>query len=119
MDSGETWRKTSFAKPFYKSRAWQDARSVVLDRAHGLCERCLERGEVRPADVVHHKTPLSPENVADLDVALNPGNLMALCNDCHTEVHHELGIGALNGVPRKQEPRVRFDADGNVIRKEP
>ena len=68
MDEPSTWRKTSFAKPFYKSRAWQDARSVVLDRAHGLCERCLERGEVRPADVVHHKTPLSPENVTDLNV---------------------------------------------------
>ena len=85
-----------------------------MDRAHGLCERCAEAGVLKPADVVHHKTPLNAENVNDPEVALNPDNLMALCDECHTEVHKKLGIGALNGSA--EEPRVRFDANGNVLK---
>jgi len=110
-----TWRKTPFAKPFYKSAKWQRVRKVVLDRSHGLCERCMERGEVRPADVVHHVIPLSPENVGDPAISLNPEKLMALCDECHTAVHQELGIGALNGHP-PEEPRVGFDSEGNVVK---
>lgn len=114
MSKSPTWRKTPFAKPFYHSRAWQDVRSFVLDRAHGLCERCLEKGVYKPADVVHHKVPLSPENMNDPDIALNPERLIALCDDCHTEVHQELGIGAMNG-PKPVKPRVGFDKFGNVV----
>ena len=62
---------------------------------------------MKPADVVHHTIPLSPENMDDPDITLNPKRLVALCNDCHTEVHQELGIGAMNG--NKQKPRVGFD----------
>ena len=115
MAKTATWRDTQFAKPFYRSRAWQDVRKVVWDRAHGLCERCMERGEVKPADVVHHVKPLNSENVNDPDVALNPSNLIALCDECHTEVHTQLGIGALNGS-KEEEPRVGFDSEGNVVR---
>lgn len=115
MTKTATWRNTPFAHQFYHSKAWKNARKVAWDRAHGLCERCAERGIVKPADVVHHKTPLSPDNMGDLDVTLNPERLIALCDDCHTEVHRELGIGAMNG--RKEDAaRVRFDEDGNVVR---
>lgn len=76
----------------------------------------MERGELKPADVVHHKIPLNPENVNDPAISLNPELLIALCDDCHTEVHKQLGIGAL-GTPRRDEPsRVGFDEEGNVIR---
>lgn len=112
-----TWRNTPFAEPFYHSRAWRDVRSVVMDRAHGLCERCMEAGEVKPADVVHHAVPLTPENVGDPGVSLNPEKLVALCHDCHTEVHQQLGVGAMNGVKR-EPPRVGFDERGNVVRLE-
>ena len=114
MAKTATWRNTPFAHQFYHSRAWQGVRSLVWDRAHGLCERCMERGIVKPADVVHHTIPLSPENMDDPDITLNPKRLVALCNDCHTEVHQELGIGAMNG--NKQKPRVGFDEEGNVVR---
>ena len=110
-----TWRNTPFAHKFYHSRAWLNVRSMVWSRAGGLCERCLKQGEVKPAEVVHHKTPLTPENVDDPAVSLNPDNLVALCHDCHTEVHQHLGMGAMNG--RKfEEPRVRFDEEGNVVK---
>lgn len=115
MAKTATWRDTPFAKPFYKGRAWQKVRAFVLDRSHGLCEKCLEKGEIVPADVVHHKVPLTAENVNDPDVALNPERLVALCHDCHTEEHKRLGVGALNGgLP--DPPRVGFDEEGNVVR---
>ena len=115
MAKTATWRNTQYAKPFYRSKAWQDTRAFVWDRAHGLCERCMERGEVKAADVVHHMKPLTEANVNDPDVALNPDNLVALCHDCHTEVHQLLGIGAMNGR-KLEEPRVGFDSEGNVVR---
>lgn len=115
MPKTATWRNTPFAKRFYKGKAWQDVRSFVWDRANGLCERCLERGELKPADVVHHTIPLTPENMVDPDIALNPERLIALCDECHTEEHRRLGIGAMNGE-KVENPRVGFDSEGNVVR---
>ena len=109
-----TWRNTPFAHQFYHSAQWQRVRKLVLDRAHGLCEKCLERGVVRPADVVHHVVPLSPENAGDPSISLNQDNLVALCDDCHTRVHKKLGIGALNGA-EPMEPRVGFDENGDIV----
>ncbi len=114
MAKSPTWRNTPFAKKFYHSKRWEGVRRLVWDRAQGLCERCKSRGVLKPADVVHHKIPLSPENMDDPDVSLNPDNLVALCHDCHTEVHQKLGVGAMNGS--KDEPRVGFDSEGNVVR---
>lgn len=114
MAKTPTWRNTPFAHKFYHSRSWQDVRAFVWDRAHGLCERCAEKGEMTPADVVHHVIPLSAGNVDDPNISLNPDNLVALCHDCHTEVHKKLGVGALNG--NDEEPRVGFDSEGNVVR---
>lgn len=115
MPKTATWRDSPLFKRFYKSRAWQDVRSVVLDRSHGLCERCMARGEDKPADVVHHVVPLDDQKVNDPDIALNPDRLMALCHECHTEVHQQLGIGAMNGGV-VEKPRVGFDSEGNVVR---
>lgn len=111
-----TWRNTPFAHRFYHSRAWQDVRAFVMDRSHGLCERCAEKGEVKPADVVHHRIPLSEANMDDPKVTLDPANLIALCDECHTEVHKIIGVGAFEGKTRVEEARVRFDSDGNVMR---
>ena len=79
-----------------------------------MCERCMEKGELKPADVVHHTTPLTVENMGDPDVSLNQERLVALCHDCHTEVHKMLGVGALNH--REEKPRVGYDDEGNVVR---
>lgn len=114
MAKTATWRNTPFAHGFYHSKAWLNVRGLVMERSHGLCERCMAKGVVKPADVVHHTVPLSVENMNDPSVSLNPEKLMALCHDCHTEVHKELGIGALNGEIEK--PRVGFDSEGNVVR---
>ena len=76
-----------FAKEFYHSSAWKACRESFLKQKRGLCEQCLKRGMYVPADTVHHIKHLSPENINDPSITLNYQNLMALCRDCHAEMH--------------------------------
>lgn len=76
-----------FAKAFYLSPAWRNCRDAYVSSRRGLCERCLERGIVRPGVIVHHRVHVSPENVGDPDVVLNWDNLQLVCRDCHAELH--------------------------------
>jgi 5-methylcytosine-specific restriction endonuclease McrA len=76
-----------FAKTFYKSKAWQQCRASYLKSVGGLCERCLAKGLIKPAVMVHHKTYITPDNINDPNVTLNWNNLEALCQDCHTDEH--------------------------------
>ena len=72
---------------FYNSQAWKDTRRNYKQSVGGLCERCLKKGLYNPAEVVHHKTPLTADNINDLSLSLGWDNLQALCRNCHTEVH--------------------------------
>lgn len=59
---------------------WRRIRDRYIT-AHPLCERCLAEGRYTPADLVHHKRPLSDGGTHD------ESNLMALCNSCHEKEH--------------------------------
>ena len=74
---------------FYTSRAWRRCRKSFLASKGGLCEICAQKGLIEPATQVHHKTHISPDNVDNPAVTLNYANLMALCDACHSEIHHE------------------------------
>lgn len=71
-----------FAKAFYKSKEWQMTREYVLRRDNYLCVKCG-----RPAEEVHHIKHLSPSNIYDPAVTMNPDNLASLCKDCHFAEH--------------------------------
>lgn len=94
----------AFAKPFYNSDQWQSARRSVLARSGGLCERCLDKGLIRAADVVHHTIPLTPDNISDPSITLNPAKLEALCSDCHAAAH-----------AKEKQRRYHINNDGEVI----
>lgn len=106
-----------FAKRLYKSRAWENVRQAVIDRSRGLCEECLKRGELTPGRIVHHKTPLTPENIDDPAIALDPGMCEYVCKECHEEIHARLGEGALPGRGDHGRARIGFDEYGNVVRR--
>ena len=59
-------------------------RKAVLMRDNYLCVKCG-----KPAEEVHHKKHLSPENIMDLSVCLDMNNLASLCRDCHFAEHKE------------------------------
>lgn len=80
-------KQPEFADTFYKSFAWKKCRAGYLRSVGGLCERCLARGLVVPADQVHHIRKLTPENLNDPAVTLSWDNLEALCFECHIAEH--------------------------------
>ena len=77
-------------KDFYATPAWKHTRKAYRQSVGGLCERCLAKGIVTPAEIVHHIVPLTDDNISNLDLALGWGNLQALCRKCHAEVHEEM-----------------------------
>jgi len=72
---------------FYTKTAWRKCRAAFLQSKSGLCELCLKKGLIVPAEHVHHIKPITTETVDDPEITLNFGNLMALCEECHQEQH--------------------------------
>jgi 5-methylcytosine-specific restriction protein A len=91
-----------FAKSFYDSRLWQNARRIALRRDHYCCVYC----DARAAEV-HHKMELTPGNIDDIAVTLNPDNLISLCHRCHTKL-----TAGNNGDLREE---YIFDDYGQVV----
>jgi 5-methylcytosine-specific restriction endonuclease McrA len=93
-----------YAKGFYKSRAWIKCRDSFLASKNYECEGC---GGL--AIVVHHKQPITPQNINDPNITLNWDNLEALCLDCHNEVH---GRGSRKVIA----DGLMFDKNGQVVK---
>ena len=73
--------------PFYVSRAWLNARRQALHDANYQCQRCKASliGMGRHAHVHHRK-----EYKRAPALAIEPLNLMALCQPCHNAEHHTM-----------------------------
>ena len=78
-----------FSYQFYRTDAWQHCRESVLKRDRYLCVECLKRGIYTPAWTVHHIVHLTPDNINDPNVALDPKNLESVCIKCHADIHAE------------------------------
>lgn len=89
---------------------WLRLRKAKLT-AQPLCERCRENGIVRAATEVHHVKPVE-DALTDAEKArlmFDPHNLMALCHDCHIEIHRQLGrSGKAHAKRRASEQLTRF-----------
>ena len=91
-------------KAFYKTQEWRDARQAYLKRVGGLCERCLKRGLITPAIVVHHRIHLDSKTITDPKMRTGYDNLEALCWACHEREH-------------KSSKRYMVDINGHVYTK--
>lgn len=72
---------------FYRTKLWRETQRAYMCSVDGVCERCLAKGQVVPARVVHHKIHLNSSNVLDASIAYGFDNLEALCSDCHNKEH--------------------------------
>ncbi|WP_270441352.1 HNH endonuclease [Acidaminococcus provencensis] len=72
-----------FSKRFYNSKAWNDLAKLIREQRHYICDRCGKPG----ATQVHHIIELTPDNINDPSVSLNPRNLQLLCHECHNAIH--------------------------------
>lgn len=81
---------------FYTSAAWRSLRMQLLH------ERTLKNGTllsdysgkpiIRTYDIVlHHKIPLTLENVNDFNISLNAENIMIVTQKEHNEIHARFG----------------------------
>lgn len=92
-----------WARAFYFSPEWRATREAYAASVGWLCEDCLSRGLYVPGKVVHHVTPLTPENIRNPKIALAWSNLRLVCQDCHAEEHR-----------RNDGKRYRIMSDGTV-----
>lgn len=73
-------------KNIYNTHRWRTMRLNYLMR-NPICEKCKKELSTE----VHHKTPISSAG-DDLQLMYKLGfdikNLMALCNNCHKEIHY-------------------------------
>ena len=88
-DKNKRTNKGQFAKAFYMSGAWIECARAYRKSVGGLCERCAAKGLIVPAEEVHHKVKLAPDNLSDPTIALDWNNLEALCKDCHIKAHRK------------------------------
>ena len=72
-----------FARKFYSSSAWLTARELYLKTQDYICERCGE-----PALIVHHVKHINKDNINDPNITLSFDNFMAVCQECHNQIHY-------------------------------
>ena len=70
---------------FYICHAWIHLRKEVLQEQPHECQLCKAKGLYVPATTVHHVKTVRRCPW----LALTKGNLLAVCDDCHYEIHHK------------------------------
>lgn len=81
---------------FYQSKQWRVLLTNVKDERlndEGLtiCEYC-GKPIVRVYDCIgHHIEELTEDNVNNVDISLNPSNVMLVHHKCHNIIHNKLG----------------------------
>lgn len=81
-----------WAARLYNSKEWKDLRQSLIIQRGAKCERCGKDCTFAPYELIgHHKKELTPANVNDAMIALNPDNIEIICTDCHNKEHHRFG----------------------------
>lgn len=94
------------------SAKWQRLRDMYKAQ-HPVCEMCEKNGRTSLAKVVHHIVPI--EDARDVvmmeSLAYDWNNLMALCEDCHEQIHYKLGSRFKAGKKAKRAEAKRVAAE--------
>ena len=94
---------TSLAQ-FYNSEIWRVFRLQLIDERTNKTDGilyCEHSGKplVKSFDIVaHHVIPLTMANVNDLNISLNPDNIMLVSQSAHNEIHARFGYTAQRKV---------------------
>lgn len=80
-----------WAASFYTSTRWKKFR-LALIRERGLrCEKCGRTLLDESLIEADHIRELTPDNILNPAISLNPHNIQLLCKDCHNEKHGRYG----------------------------
>lgn len=72
-----------FAHKLYTSKAWGELRRNLIIERGPVCQECGSLIADSSKLVGHHTIMLSPDNINDPNVALNPAFIRLLCTWCH------------------------------------
>jgi len=87
--------KYALLQSFYASEAWQKFRMLIINQRGLRCEYCGELVTKASDLTLHHsEIEMTPENVNDALIALNPDNVMVVHHDCHNKIHNRFGYQA-------------------------
>lgn len=86
-------------KAFYNSQEWITFREAVMVERGFYCEHCgrliVDKNEL----TVHHIEELTPFNVDDPMISLNPDNVLVVhAHPCHDEIHKRFGFAGKQKV---------------------
>ena len=83
-----------WALKLYKSKAWRGLRRALIAERGPTCEHCGKDCTMDPSELQgDHIIELTPQNVQDASIALNPSNVRLHCRECHNEHHKRWGQG--------------------------
>lgn len=70
------------------SARWRHLRNEVISE-QPVCQECQKRGIVKASTCVHHLVPIESQKSerAAIETAFRRSNLVALCFDCHKNIH--------------------------------
>lgn len=88
---------------FYNSQEWKDCRRLLIaarTKDDGfLYDEFSGKPLLKNYDIIaHHKTPLTMQNVNDVNISLNPDNIMLVSQKSHNEIHSRFGYTAQRKV---------------------
>lgn len=77
---------------FYKSKEWENLLQLLkMERVDSngnlICEYCGQPIVKKYDCIGHHKIELTEANVNDVDVSLNPDNIILIHFKCHNKIH--------------------------------
>lgn len=100
-------RDKDYAKLIQSAR-WRRLRREVLT-VHPLCQRCKDEGRLTAATEVHHVRPVEEAVTYSGKESLmfDAHNLRALCHDCHTRTHMELGRGTKEQQRKRNSEQIK------------
>lgn len=86
----KTYEKDPIKEAFYHSARWKDCARSYCETKSWICERCANKNidNDRPLKgqlQVHHKNPITLQNIGNPEIALNHDNLELLCIKCHNK----------------------------------
>lgn len=90
----KTWAKT-----FYNSKEWRQLRERLIIENNFLCADCGESYLNDSTQLVgHHIKELTPQNINDPNISLNPDNIKIICRKCHDKAHQRFSFDSGQNV---------------------
>ncbi|MBP2657291.1 MAG: putative phage protein [Firmicutes bacterium] len=74
-----------FSQKLYMSKAWIELRRNLIIERGPICQRCNTLMLDTSKLIGHHTERLTPQNVNDPNVALNPKKIELVCLTCHNQ----------------------------------